>query len=231
MMKTLGICSVTNALSLAVVDQNKILGEVYFNQSHVLSEKIVSYLDHLFSSIDDSISSLSGISVTTGPGAFTPIRVGITTAKIIAQFLEIPIVGLDSLDCIAHNTLINGTLLVAQKACRNEINVAIYGKNYQKLTPAFTITLEKLAEKLAITEGPLYLSGDAATMLHDHIPTPRPTTLLPAHTWEPRAAVVAMLGQTRLDAGEQDKLLTLHPTYSHAPNVIKANYGKNYNIL
>ena len=59
------------------------------------SEKLLSTIDGLLRSQKMSLRRITGIAVISGPGGFTSLRVGITTANALAYGLGLPIVGLD----------------------------------------------------------------------------------------------------------------------------------------
>ena len=59
--------------------------------------------EYLLADADVSFSQLGGIAVGLGPGMFTGLRVGVATAKSLAQTLGISIVGIPSLDVLAHS--------------------------------------------------------------------------------------------------------------------------------
>ncbi len=62
---------------------------------------IVPAVDQLLRWTDAKLSSVGGIAVGLGPGLFTGMRVGIATGKTLAQVLDVPIIGLASLDVLA----------------------------------------------------------------------------------------------------------------------------------
>jgi tRNA threonylcarbamoyladenosine biosynthesis protein TsaB len=66
------------------------------------AEQLVPAIDHLTRVADVSVRQLSAIAVTIGPGMFTGLRVGITTAKVMAQALRIPVIPIPSLDLVAY---------------------------------------------------------------------------------------------------------------------------------
>ncbi|HAR62358.1 MAG: tRNA (adenosine(37)-N6)-threonylcarbamoyltransferase complex dimerization subunit type 1 TsaB [Candidatus Margulisiibacteriota bacterium] len=235
-MKILAISSSTNSLSIAIAADSKVIGESFYNHIPTLSENIVRYIKILIDETKTPIKSIQGVVVSKGPGAFTNLRVGITAAKVMSQILTIPIIGLDSLELVARNVQVSGSVVVIQKACRNDVNVAIYGMEHFTLTPLskpFTINTETLAAKLSDSKGPLYLTGDGASLVFEIIEESIRKAgiyLAPKSTWEPRASTLAFWGQELLERGKQDNVLTLSPVYSHPPNIRKTVYGKNKNI-
>ena len=74
-----------------------------------------------------SLGDLTGIAVGLGPGLFTSMRVGIATAKTLAQVLDVPIVGISSLDLLAFSVrFTQKTICAAVDAKRGEVFAAFY---------------------------------------------------------------------------------------------------------
>jgi tRNA threonylcarbamoyladenosine biosynthesis protein TsaB len=74
-----------------------------------------------------SLNDVTGIAVGLGPGLFTAMRVGIATGKTLAQVLEVPIVGVPSLDLLAYNVrFTEKTICAAVDAKRGEVFAAFY---------------------------------------------------------------------------------------------------------
>src|SRR5436305_14491 len=70
---------------------------------------------------------LAAIAVGTGPGLFTGLRVGVTTAKVMAQALRIPVVGIPSLDLVAYPLRhTDRTIVAVLDARRHEVFAARY---------------------------------------------------------------------------------------------------------
>src|SRR5262249_1299764 len=73
------------------------------------------------------LAELAAIAVGTGPGLFTGLRVGVTTAKVMAQALRIPVVGVPSLDLVAYPLRHSERTIVAVlDARRREVFAARY---------------------------------------------------------------------------------------------------------
>ena len=74
------------------------------------------------------IKDTDAIAVTTGPGSFTGIRLGIATAKTLAQVNEIPLVPVNTLDVLARQVEEDGIIIPSMDARKNEIFYSIYEK-------------------------------------------------------------------------------------------------------
>lgn len=236
-MKILSIVTSTNAISFALVENQKLLGETFLNNSRLLAETLVDQISKFLKTLGIELGEIDGIAVCTGPGAFTGLRVGITTAKIISQLLNKPIIGLDAIELVARNLSCQGEVIVIQKACRNEVNVAAFGQNklrLEKQTANFSTTSEKLASKLANNKGPLYLTGDAASLVYEQISDLLGDNinihLCPPQFWEPKASTAAFWGVEKLINEEISDVMKFGPQYSHPPNIKQNKYEKNKNI-
>lgn len=66
------------------------------------AEQLVPAIEHLSRVSDLPVRQLSAVAVAIGPGMFTGLRVGVTTAKVMAQALRIPVIPIPSLDLVAY---------------------------------------------------------------------------------------------------------------------------------
>lgn len=71
-------------------------------------------------------AELTRIAVGTGPGPFTGLRVGLVTARTMAELLGIEVVGVCSLDVLARAAGVDGPVAVATDARRKEVYWAVY---------------------------------------------------------------------------------------------------------
>ena len=102
-MLVLGIETSTQQSAVALGTEQGILGGTVLSTARPGDEVVVPAIEYLLRLSKTSPSSLSGIAVGLGPGLFTGMRVGLATAKSLAQSLQIPIVGLASLDVVAFS--------------------------------------------------------------------------------------------------------------------------------
>lgn len=82
-------------------------------------------------------TDLGFIAVATGPGSFTGTRMGVVTARILAQQLDIPLFPVSSLGAIArsHREAAEVTIAIQMPAQRGQLFTAIYKVNSQGVTP------------------------------------------------------------------------------------------------
>jgi len=116
-----------------------------------------------------SYSDLDRIAVTTGPGSFTGVRVGIATARALALALDIPAVGVGSLAALASAVLqkhTKGTAVAALDAKRGEIYARVQDiASGAVLVEAAAMRVDDIAATLSDAERPVWLCGSGAPRL------------------------------------------------------------------
>lgn len=90
------------------------------------SETLVPALGEIFAKHNIKPGAIGCVAVGLGPGSFTGLRVGITTAKIFAYAFKIKIVGVSSLAAIAHASKLRGRVAVTRDARRGKVYAALY---------------------------------------------------------------------------------------------------------
>ena len=101
-MKILGIDTSSSSLSVAVMDDDLLKGEFTLNHKLTHSEQMMPLLDSLLSHLELKMSDIDLIGVSVGPGSFTGIRIGVAAANAMAMALDIPVVGISSLEAMAY---------------------------------------------------------------------------------------------------------------------------------
>jgi tRNA threonylcarbamoyladenosine biosynthesis protein TsaB len=126
-MLVLAIDTSTAQVSVAFGDGGRVLGAVGLVGGRRHAEQLTPAIDYLRRELAVDLSQVAAIAVGTGPGLFTGLRVGVTTAKVMAQVLRIPVVGIPSLDLVAYPLRHSGRLVVAVlDARRREVFAARY---------------------------------------------------------------------------------------------------------
>ncbi len=163
-MNILAIDASGIAGSVAYIKEGRLVGEYYICHKLTHSETIMPMLEHMKNLIGIDLESLDAIGVTSGPGSFTGLRIGVTTAKTLALALNIPVVGIPTLDTLAYNLVETEHLICPiMDARRNQVYTALYkweGKEHKRLTDYLAIDCDEFIEThLKRTENVLFL-GD-----------------------------------------------------------------------
>lgn len=126
-MKILAIDASGIAGSVAYIKDYNLVGEYYICHKLTHSETIMPMLEHLKDLVTIDLEELDAIAVTSGPGSFTGLRIGVATAKAMALALHIPIIGIPTLDVIARGISFTEHLICPiMDARRNQVYTSTY---------------------------------------------------------------------------------------------------------
>ena len=132
----LAIDTSTRAVGVALYDGYQTLGEYIWETRDHHTVELAPAVDKALSNSGCNMSDLGAVAVATGPGSFTGLRIGLALAKGIAMSAKIPLVGVPTLDALAHAQN-SGKLPIAAvlKAGRGRLAVAWYRKPSTKIKP------------------------------------------------------------------------------------------------
>lgn len=102
-MIILALESATSQQSVAVFHDQQLLGYLECESGRPLTPQIIPTIDRLLSSVSLRMSDLEGLAVSMGPGSFTGLRVGLATMTAFRLALNIPLVGIPTLEGLVWN--------------------------------------------------------------------------------------------------------------------------------
>ena len=220
-MRILAIETSTYSGSIAVLGDEGILGEYYFNVGPSHTEKLIPSIDWLMGELGIDRTDLTGVVVSLGPGSFTALRVGISTAKGICFSLGIPLVGVSSLKTLAMNLpFAPYNICPVIDARKGEVFTALFRSNsgeLERVLEDMVISPEGLAE---IIKGKTIFIGDGALLYKDFLEDNLRDDIMfsPLNMNFPRASCTALseIGKFKEDRdnkSEWDELMNLAPHY------------------
>ena len=163
-MITLAIDCANFSTSLALFQHNQILAVFKNEVPHQESATLISRIQDLFKTSGQSLSDLKDIVVTTGPGSFTGIRLGIAAARGLSFALKIPIYAVNSFNWVAHSYQnkfgLSSNLLVVLESRREEVFFAFYCKDLISLECPRFLRPEEITSLLNAKQ--YQIVGDAA---------------------------------------------------------------------
>lgn len=154
------------------------------------------------------------VATAIGPGSFTGLRVGITTAKLFSYAVGCPLVGVNTLEAIAERAGSEfPAVSVAMDAQRHEVFAASFARSpdregWRWTRPAVVLDAEEWLHGL---EGQTAATGPALETLASRVPAGIP--ILPSDLWHPTGAAVGQLGWRLFQAGQRDDPMQMVPLY------------------
>lgn len=210
-MLILGLDTTTLVCSVALLLANDLLAEFTLNIKKTHSQRLMPLIDSLFQFAGLCPEQLDAVAVAAGPGSFTGIRIGVATARGLAQGLSIPAVGVSTLEALAEASATPGMLVCPLlDARRDQVYTALYrrspepGSRLEQLIAPCAIALSGLLDTLLQYPDPVLFAGDGLERFGDAIQTAlRERAVIPdAALRLNRAGLVAQLGQRLLDCEE-----------------------------
>lgn len=102
-MIVLAIETATSRQSVAIFQDQALLGYVECDPNRSLTPQLIPAIHQLLEDVSVKVTGLGGLAVSIGPGTFTGLRVGLATMTAFRQALEIPLVGVSTLEGLAWN--------------------------------------------------------------------------------------------------------------------------------
>ncbi|MBN1518061.1 tRNA (adenosine(37)-N6)-threonylcarbamoyltransferase complex dimerization subunit type 1 TsaB [Candidatus Sumerlaeota bacterium] len=214
----LGIECATFCGSVAIVDSLGVLGSVTLRARRDHSVRMMPSIDRLLSDLDMELKDLAAIAVSLGPGSFTGVRIGISTAKGFARGANLPLIGISTLHALACRFYLKGCEACPMiDARRGQVYAALFAPDASGLSlkprmKESILPLEALIQKI---RRPTVFLGDGANAHRDALlhELGEKAIFPPASRMTPSAEDVAALGVRRLAAGETDSPHALAPLY------------------
>ncbi len=125
-MKILGIDTSTKIATIAVIDEEKVLGEYTLNQEMSHSENLIPMIKELLNNLDMKIENIDLYGVAIGPGSFTGLRIGVAAIKSLAHLFNKAIVGISTLEAMAYNLPHNNIVVPMLDARRDRVYTGVY---------------------------------------------------------------------------------------------------------
>lgn len=212
-MRLLAIETTDLSGSVALLDGDRLLESRELPIEPRSAATLAPAIDALLSDAGWQAADIKLIAVATGPGSFTGLRVGVTTAKLLAYAVGAEVIGVGTLDAIAWQSPpeVNKlwAIIDAQRqqlfACQFERDAA---GDWRALGSPQIVDQAGWLEELAPGS---FVSGPVLAKFKGRLPAG--VQPLDASAWRPSAATVGTIGWQRFQSGHRDTIWSLAPQY------------------
>ena len=166
-MKILSIDTSSDVCSVAILEDNNLIKELNKTDSKTHSENLMPLIDSLFKETGLTLSDIQAIACSIGPGSFTGIRIGIATAKAMAEVIQIPVIGVTSLETLAYLEKTENNIASLIDAKNNQVYCGIFDSSYNLLEDYLADDINEAIAHLK-SHLPLTLVGNGA-ILHKEL--------------------------------------------------------------
>ena len=215
-MRVLAVDTTTERGSVAVTDGDSVSGEVRLASPEGHSRRLLPAIDFLLQSLGLLPADVDAFAVTTGPGSFTGLRVGLSTVQGLALGAGRPCLGMSALDVLAARIAgVSPASVALMDAYRGEVYGAIYDEEGRAVGQAVVERPETLAAR---TPEVAAFVGDGALRHRELILSVRPRALFPLRSLF-LAGTLGRLAVPRLKRGEGIAPAELRPLYLREPDI------------
>ncbi|MBI4446601.1 MAG: tRNA (adenosine(37)-N6)-threonylcarbamoyltransferase complex dimerization subunit type 1 TsaB [Acidobacteria bacterium] len=223
-MYLLAVDTATHCGGAALGRNEEVVGQVMLKTPLEYSEKILPIIDFLLAQNKLSLPQINVFAVTTGPGSFTGLRIGLATVKAFAQALDRPVIGISTLEALAYRFRHVGRRIGPMlDARRQQIYAAVYR------TDGLEIVCEQedqvsppMAWLSSIEDAPVFV-GDGAQLYRQSILSVHPGARI-LETDNMVLEALTQLGYRRYAEGKTMSADQLRGNYVRAPDVRVAEH-------
>lgn len=122
----------TPTCSVALSDNGNVISVKELNEANIHASQITHFIEDVMKKADKNYKDLDAVAVSMGPGSYTGLRIGISTAKGLCYALDIPLIAIDTIEAMASGLIKsqelseNALLVPMLDARRMEVYTGIY---------------------------------------------------------------------------------------------------------
>jgi tRNA threonylcarbamoyladenosine biosynthesis protein TsaB len=216
-MYVLAFDTSTDAVSVAIGHDGEAIGSMQIASERQHAERLAPAIRTLVDNTGIGLDRIAAIAVGIGPGRFTGLRVGVTTAKVMAQALGVPVVGVGSLDLVAYPLHHSRRDVVAViDAKRREVFWARYRPvpgGLERLTEDAVDPPRDVVADLSVDGAEVLLAGDGVERYRDQFAALDRAEFAGPEFATPSALALLELAAGRLEREQFVSPLDLAPVY------------------
>ena len=221
-MKILAVDTSATAASVAVAEENKLIGEFSINTALTHSQTLMPMVDELLKNTGLSVNDIDAVAVNAGPGSFTGVRIGVAAVKGIAFPKNLSCVSVSTLESMAYNMLGNDCIVcsVMDARCSQVYNALfrVKGCTVTRMTDDRALSLTDLKLELQNISEKVVLVGDGAVLCSEFLGSELENIMLaPFNNRIQTASSVAYAAFEKINNGETLTADELMPVYLRLP--------------
>ena len=210
-MRVLAIDTSSNVATVAVMEDELLLGEYILNHKKTHSQKIMTMIEQILSELELTVRDIDIFAAAIGPGSFTGLRIGVATVKALAHATGKTVVSVGTLEALAYNVPYAEHIIVPiMDARRDNVFTAsyIWDEGFKEI--GIDECLESCGEFLDTI-----FVGDGVKVHREYIKEKLGDKAIfpPANALNSRASSVAALALDKAKRGETQSYLEMKPYY------------------
>lgn len=221
-MLIIGIDTATAQVSVAVGGHEGVLASTQSLRGKQHAEVLTPAIEFTCRQARIELNEISVVAVDLGPGLFTGLRVGVASAKAMAHALNVPMIGVSSLDLLAFPVRFTSRLIVATiDARRGELFYAFYRQvpgGVQRISSHQVGSPDDLASEILASGEECLLVGDGAQRYREVFEGLKKIEIVEEGFAHPSASSLVMLAHAQALREQWVKPWDLQPLYLRKPD-------------
>lgn len=217
-MLILQIETATSVCSCALSLNGKTIVLKEINEANVHIEKLTLLIEEALKEANYDFADLNAVAVSKGPGSYTGLRIGVSTAKGLCFALDIPLIGIDTLSAMTFGFLQNKDSLKSDKlfcpmidARRREVYSAIFTEDLSLLEEVGARIIDEESFQKLTEDKHLILFGDGAAKFEETFAADEKTQVIT--DFSNSAAYLSTLAYKKAQEADFEDLAYFEPFY------------------
>jgi tRNA threonylcarbamoyladenosine biosynthesis protein TsaB len=166
----LQIETATSSCSVALANQGDVVALKQLSGRNVHAEMITLFIDELIAAAGITLQSIDAVAVSSGPGSYTGLRIGVSTAKGLCFALDKPLIAVETLEAMAQGAIVNHGDLIDDEtllcpmidARRMEVYTAVFDANGSRVKPTSAEIIDENSFADLLENNKIVFFGDGA---------------------------------------------------------------------
>jgi len=224
-LKILSIDTSSPVCAVAILEDNKLIKEISQNNGLTHSEKLMPIIEQILTETNLKLKDIDLLVCDKGPGSFTGIRIGVATIKAFTDSLNIPAIGISSLETLAYNINNNGIICSLIDAKNYNCYYGVFesnGHTYSQMNHLSVDNISNILENFKNIDSPITFVGDGANVYKDKILQVLPNGQFTSDN-DLSAYKLGLAGINHFKNNTEEEILPLYLRAPKAQQLLEAN--------
>ena len=204
----------TDVCSVALHQNGLLINQKIVREPQAHASKLALLIDEIVKASNLTFSALEAVAVSSGPGSYTGLRIGTSTAKGLCFAKNIPLIAVPTLEVLAHaaiDRISSGDLICAMlDARRMEVYAQVFSKPLNPISPVDAKIIESDSFRELLVNHRMFFVGNGAGKCKQVITHQNALFL---DEIEPLATELGSLAEKKFQAGKFGDLSSFEPVY------------------
>ena len=229
-MKILSIDTSSPVCAVAILEDNNLIKELSQNNGLTHSEKLMPMISQILTETNLNLKYIDLLVCDKGPGSFTGIRIGVSTVKAFTDSLNIPCIGISSLEALAYNVNETGIICPLIDARNDNCYWGIFENINGKYKQLYSFSVDNISiilNKLKHIGASITFVGDGSICFRNQIEKELPNSKFSSkNDLSAFNLGLAGLNYFKSNSNKTDELLPLYLRAPKAEQLLKENLNE-----